>query len=102
MIKAVDVLGKGKLSFEDYAAAILDWKEITKDKRYYHLCRQVFEGFDADKDGFIGVSDLHEELPMGTEAFTDKEVKVSLRPRQSLSTSIYIHFQCTSILPSDL
>jgi calcium-dependent protein kinase len=78
LLKAVDVLGKGKLSFEDYAAAILDWKEITKDKRYYHLCRQVFEGFDDDKDGFIGISDLHEELPQGTEAFTDKELKAMI------------------------
>merc|ERR1719375_1781155 len=38
LLKAVDVLGKGKISFGDYAAAILDWREIMKDKRYYHLC----------------------------------------------------------------
>ncbi|QDZ22740.1 calcium-dependent protein kinase [Chloropicon primus] len=72
LLKAIDVYGKGGVSFEDYAAAIVDWREITKDNGYYHLCRQVFDEFDADKDGFITRKDLQEELP---GSFTDKEVK---------------------------
>ena len=72
LLKAIDVHGTGGLSFEDYSAAILDWREIANDKRYYHLCRQVFEEFDANKDGFISRRELQEEIP-GT--FTDKEMK---------------------------
>merc|ERR1739848_378261 len=72
MGKAVDVFGTGKITFEDYAAAIVDWREITKDKRYYHLCRQVFEEFDTNKDGYIDREELRAELP-GT--LTAKEAK---------------------------
>ena len=72
LLKAVDVEGKGKIGFEDYAAAIVDWREIAKDKKYYHLCRQVFEEFDTNKDGYITSRELAEELP-GT--FTEKELK---------------------------
>mmetsp|Transcript_11376 Transcript_11376/g.29325 ORF Transcript_11376/g.29325 Transcript_11376/m.29325 type:complete len:635 (-) Transcript_11376:130-2034(-) len=75
LLKAVDVYGKGGVTFEDYAAAILDWREITKDKRYYHLCRQVFEEFDTNRDGFIDKRELQEELP-GT--FTDKEIRAMI------------------------
>merc|ERR1712060_129572 len=72
LLKAIKVYGTGGLCFEDYAAAVLHWREITKDKRYYHLCRQVFEEFDQNKDGFIDKSEMMEELP-GT--FTDKQIK---------------------------
>lgn len=72
LLKAVDVMGTGKMTFEDYAAAILDWREITKDKRYYHLCRQVFEDFDREKCGFITKRGLKEVLP---GPLSDKDAK---------------------------
>merc|ERR1711977_378347 len=56
--------------------AIVDWREITKDKRYYHLCRQVFEEFDTNKDGYIDREELRAELP-GTLAAKEAKKMIS-------------------------
>jgi len=71
MLKRIDVLDGGEMTFEVFSAAILDWREIGQDKKYEQLCRQVFDQFDHKRDGFITADEIRDEL---SEMFTDKEL----------------------------
>jgi len=63
LLKRIDVLNTGGLTFDEFSAAILDWTEIGEDKRYKQLCKQVFDDFDHKKDGVITADELAKELP---------------------------------------
>ena len=51
--------------YDNWVAALVDWKKVEQSQQWHDWVQKAFEAFDVDGSGSIGMQDLQDMLCQG-------------------------------------
>lgn len=51
--------------YDNWVAAMVDWREVEHSQEWHNWVQKAFEAFDVDGSGSIGIQDLQDMLCQG-------------------------------------
>lgn len=62
LLAGLDVNHDGNVTFDEFAACLVDWRQLQENKRWAEWVELAFNKFDANQDGYIGLDELMAQL----------------------------------------